>query len=77
MPVIFRLVDRSGQLLADLDSIESAGLLSAGLIPGRYIIDEIRSHASADGYSSRRWGAILRFADGAVLTEQEPGNHQV
>jgi hypothetical protein len=56
MPSIFRLVDRSGELLADAGSIERKRQLVAGFEPGRYVFDEIRGEIGLDACSSGRWG---------------------
>lgn len=72
MPVIYRLVDARGELRDDAGSLADLNRLAASLGPGRYVVDEIRSEAAPAGHTSRRWGVIIRLADGIVMEEPDP-----
>jgi hypothetical protein len=71
MPIAYRLIDSSGTILADADTIRYLRGLVGDLEPGRYVVDEI-SHdeiPSAPAHISRRWGVIRKLADGTVIME--------
>jgi hypothetical protein len=71
MPIMYRLVDPSGTILADADTIGYLKGLMADLAPGRYVVDELSHDAipSAPVHISRRWGIIRKLPDGTVLME--------
>jgi hypothetical protein len=41
------------------------------LAPGRYHVDEISAAPSTSGHTARRWGIILKLADGRIIEEPD------
>jgi hypothetical protein len=72
MPIVYRLVNSAGQLLADADSVSELHRHVTTSAPGRYTVDEIRDQPSPSGYTSRRWGVILHLAGGRIVEEPDP-----
>ena len=77
MPNTYRLVERSGELLANARSIDGVRIVAAELTPDRYDVDEIRDAIGLDGNSSRRAGVALKCADGSVVVEPKAAQPQV
>jgi hypothetical protein len=72
MPITYRLVDVKGELLASGDSIGYLKGLVGDLRAGRYTVDEIRGGPGPSGHTSRRWGVILKFEEGTIISEPDP-----
>jgi hypothetical protein len=72
MPIIYRLDDSQGELLASGDTIGYLEGLVADLGPGRYTVDEIRSEPGPSGHTRRRWGLIFKLEDGTIISEPDP-----
>jgi hypothetical protein len=71
MSSLYRLVDPHGELVADADTIDYLKGILGDLPPGRYRVDEISVTPLPSGHTARRWGIILRLADGRIIEEPD------
>jgi hypothetical protein len=72
MSSLYRLVDPQGEMATDADTIEYLKGILLDLPSGRYHVDEISATPLPSGHTARRWGIILKLADGRVLEEPYP-----
>jgi hypothetical protein len=72
MPSTYLLIDSRGELLSDAGSIERLKTILSHLDPGRYVVDEIATDPLPSGHTARRWGVMLKLADGTIVEEPDP-----
>jgi len=61
MSVVYRLIDSTGEMLSDADTIKNLKGILGYLDPGRYTVDEIASEPLPSGHTARRWGVLLKL----------------
>jgi hypothetical protein len=71
MPSTYRLIDSKGKLLSDADTIGYLKGIFSHLDPGRYVVDEIATDTPPSGHTARRWGVMLKLADGTIIEEPD------
>jgi hypothetical protein len=72
MPSTYLLIDSRGELLSDAGSIERLKTILSHLDTGRYVVDEIATDPLPSGHTARRWGVMLKLADGTIVEEPDP-----
>ena len=72
MSITYRLIDSTGEMLSDADTIEYLKGILDHLDAGRYTVDEIASEPLPSGHTARRWGVLLKLDDGTIIEEPDP-----
>ncbi len=72
MSIVYRLIDSTGEMLSDADTIEYLKGILGHLDAGRYTVDEIASEPLPSGHTARRWGVLLKLDDGTIIEEPDP-----
>jgi hypothetical protein len=55
----------------DVDRVQEIEPAIRSIPPGRYDVDEISADPFPSGHTSRRWGAVIKEADGSVVIKPE------
>jgi hypothetical protein len=58
--------------VVDGDTIGYLKGILGDLPPGRYHVDEISTTPLPSGHTARRWGLLLKLADGTIIEEPDP-----
>ena len=69
---VFRIVDRDGEIVADVDGLAGVNEIVRRAPTGRYHVDEISADPPSSGQTSRRWGFAIRHDDGRVILDPDP-----
>ena len=69
---VFRIVDRDGEIVADVDGLAGVNEIVRRAPPGCYHVDEISADPLPSGQTSRRWGFAIRHEDGRVILDPAP-----
>ena len=74
---MYRISRNGQQPIIDVDTIEDIEPAIRDWKAGRYDVDEIGADPLPSGHTSRRWGVVIKWRDGAVFLEpdQRPGSH--
>ncbi len=73
MSITYRLIDSTGEMLSDADTIEYLKGILGYLDPGRYTVDQIAAHPLPSGYTARRWGVLQAKKTGRLSKKLIPG----
>ncbi len=66
-------ISRNGQEpIIDVDTVEDNEPAVRDLKAVRYDVDEISADPLPSGHTSRRWGVVIKWRDGAVFLERDP-----
>ena len=70
---MYRIISQNGQEpVIDVDNLEDIEPALRESKPGRYDVDEISANPLPSGHTSRRWGMVIKWRDGAVFLEPDP-----
>ncbi len=69
---MYRISSNGQEPIIDVDTIEDIEPAIRDLKAGRYDVDEIDADSLASGQTSRRWGVVIKWRDGAVFLEPDP-----
>ena len=70
---VYRIISQNGQEpVIDVDNVEAIEPAIRESKPGRYHVDEISADPLPSGHTSRRWGIVIKWRDGAVFLEPDP-----
>ena len=69
---VFRIVDRDGEIVANVDGLAGVNEIVRRAPTGRYHVDVISADPLPSGHTSRRWGCAVRHEDGRVILEPAP-----
>jgi hypothetical protein len=74
MPTSVLQIIKGDNIIASVGIPELVTSALNGVEPGRYVIEEssMAGELLPSGYSCRRWGVVIRQADGTVMLEPEP-----
>jgi hypothetical protein len=68
---MFRISRNGHEPIVDVDTVEDIEPAIRDLKPGRYDVDEISADPLPTGHTSRRWGIVIKWRDGAVFVEPD------
>jgi hypothetical protein len=69
---MYRISHNGQEPIVDVDQVEGIEPAIRDLKPGRYDVDEISADSLPSGHTSRRWGIVIKWRDGAVFLEPDP-----
>ena len=70
---MYRIISQNGpEPVIDVDNLEDIEPALRDSKPGRYYVDEISTDPLPSGHTSRRWGVVIKWRDGAVFLEPDP-----
>jgi hypothetical protein len=70
---MYRIISQNGQEpVIDVDNFDDIEPALRDSKPGRYHVDEISADPLPSGDTSRRWGIVIKWRDGAVFLEPDP-----
>jgi hypothetical protein len=70
---MYRISSQNGrEPVIDIDSLDEIEPALRSSKPGRYRVDEISADPLPTGHTSKRWGIVIKWRDGAVFLEPDP-----
>ncbi len=69
---MYRITHNGQEPIIDVDTLADIEPAIRDWKAGRYDVDEISADPWPSGHTSRRWGVVIKWRDGAVFLEPDP-----
>ena len=69
---MFRISQNGQECIIDVDTLEDIEPAIRDLKAARYGVDGVSAHPLPSGHTSRHWGIVIQWRDGAVFIEPDP-----